>query len=123
MTTTTKQAAHTPGPWDYDGGECCEIIAPTTHVNPHGHGCAQLVAVATTRADLNDGEDGHPERSEDEAHANARLIAAAPELLEACEELVKWMDDSGMSRVNTAAGPSEYSVVRDARAAIAKARP
>jgi len=50
-----------------------------------------------------------------------------PELLEALKNLVSWMDDSGLS-FTTPAGvgafrtdPVEYSVVTDARAAIAKA--
>lgn len=69
--------SHTPEPWDYDGGPSCEITAPTTHVNAHGHGCAQLVAVATLDADLNDGEDGIPQRPEEEAVANAEFIVRA----------------------------------------------
>jgi hypothetical protein len=57
----------------------------------------------------------------------AILHAAAPELLEALRELVKWMDDSGLSATSPGGvgplhyGTTEYSVVTAARAAIAKA--
>ncbi len=104
---------HTPGPWDYDGGPSGEIIAPTKHKNAHGHTCAQLVAVATMRCDLNDGDDGHPERSEEEVQANAALIAAAPELLEVLERVEDYL--SGRGQFYTP------DVVALARAAITKA--
>lgn len=48
-----------------------------------------------------------------ELNANARLIAAAPELLEALEQAVTSMQDSGYQNSHVA--------VRAARAAIAKA--
>lgn len=44
--------------------------------------------------------------------ANARLIAAAPELLEACDQLIRW--------VAKGSGPS-CEAIRFAKAAIAKA--
>jgi hypothetical protein len=59
--------------------------------------------------------------------ADAALIAAAPEMFEALRELVKWMDDSGLSATSPGGvgplhyGTTEYSVVTAARAAIAKA--
>jgi len=43
-----------------------------------------------------------------------------PELLAALSELVKWCDVSGLSAVP--GDGTEYSVIRDARAAIAKAK-
>lgn len=116
-------AKHTPGPWivrespkpniegpelrlsikhtspGRDGAEFCEIVA--------GHVTAEADAIA---------------------RANARLIAAAPDLLAALESLVKWMDDSGLSST-TPGGVgqfhyegTEYSVVTDARTAITKAK-
>lgn len=45
--------------------------------------------------------------------ANARLIAAAPDLLEALRDAERWMTEHGCSH--------EYPVLRNARAAIRKA--
>lgn len=65
--------------------------------------------------------------SAEEAKANAVLLAAAPDLAEALRAMVKWMDDSGLSK-STDGGVyplqykgTEYSVVTSARAALAKA--
>ena len=75
-------SAHTPGPWLIQrGDEWADGI-----VTLHGHN-----------------EDGTPmywtvasyNRRRDEAEANARLIAAAPELLEALKELIAAVDAIG----------------------------
>lgn len=59
-------AKHTPGPWfQINGGKCVGGPESTPGL---GHG----IAACSMRA-----------RSEDESQANARLIAAAPDLLEA----------------------------------------
>ena len=50
--------------------------------------------------------------------ANARLIAAAPELLEACEALARLCERFGVNPVTVSGGPSSLD---RARAAIAKA--
>lgn len=61
------------------------------------------------------------------AIANGHLISAAPDLLDALQQLVKWMDESGLAGTpDGGIGPfkytgTEYSVVTDARAAIEKA--
>ena len=54
--------------------------------------------------------------------------AAAPDLADALKALVKWMDDAGLSHTQVGPAcaklgvqPTEYSVVTDARAALAKA--
>lgn len=71
MTTKTK-AAHTPGPWmltgEIDRIHSGEVICPGKHESP--------VAVC---CDFNRYE------REEEREANARLIAAAPDLLAACK--------------------------------------
>jgi hypothetical protein len=58
----------------------------------------------------------HVEIPDEEAKANYHLIAAAPELLEALEELLsrEWQDDDGAPTLEVARS--------NARAAIAKAR-
>ena len=79
--------AHTPGPWqtftlvDHDGPpECDEIQIQGVRYNAW-----QCIASCEWS---NSG--GHrPSRSE--AHANARLIAAAPELLQTAQQLLLWV--------------------------------
>jgi len=63
MKTETK---HTPGPWHLHDMEQFTICGPN------------YKAVAETKT----------RRSDDECRANARLIAAAPELLEACKAVI-----------------------------------
>ena len=62
-------SAHTPGPWVYD-------------FDPDGN---RHVVYS---------DDGKvTELRFKDAEANARLIAAAPDLLEACQRMVKWAED------------------------------
>ena len=67
---------HTPGPWHkeaYDGDDCVDVF------DARGYRVAECSFAAS--------HEGNPrkdhERSGEEIQANARLIAAAPELLEA----------------------------------------
>ena len=69
-------AKYTPGPWE--AGWWCRV--PTVF-DSRGNG---TVALAT----VHDMTTGDPE-------ANARLIAAAPDLLAACEKMVAYRDRSG----------------------------
>lgn len=73
---------HTPGPWDWQDGRLIGDI--------NGEGVAVLLDMA----------------------ANARLIAAAPELLAALEKVQDWL--AGCSTIET--------VRKEVRAAIAKAK-
>lgn len=59
---------------------------------------------------------------EEEALANARLISAAPELYEALERLLKWVDPIAGDNRNDAAAKEEMESVSVARAALAKAQ-
>lgn len=65
-------AAHTPGPWYYEFGTDAYVTA-SRDSNPEG---SPIVAVASCASRS---RPGHENR------ANARLIAAAPELLEAAQ--------------------------------------
>lgn len=67
------ETKHTPGPWESVGR-----AVYTAHENPS----REIIW------------DGHNTRSagNDEQLANARLIAAAPELLEACQAMIAWDD-------------------------------
>ena len=56
-----------------------------------------------------------PERTGDAAQSNARLIAAAPDLLAALEEVLPYVLMGG-------SGKAQHDLKANARAAIAKAR-
>src|SRR4029078_8318433 len=71
--TNMNTQKHTPGPWEHDGDEVYRI---TSEINSHP---------ICTIDDLN---------GDDEMEANARLIASAPELLEACKAYVNSEKDS-----------------------------
>lgn len=98
-----KEAKHTPGPWQTDRN------------NVHSG------QIATVHHCLNNDwvEIWSPDafaETEEMQEANARLIAAAPELLDALEDLVSFM--------NLAPELANYDIeveLEDARAAIAKA--
>lgn len=65
------------GPWNYDGGPCFEIVAPSDHITEHGYPCGQLIVYVPLSRDLNDGRDGLPPRTESEAEKIANFIAEA----------------------------------------------
>ena len=75
--------SYTPGPWEVNYGN---TIGHIKSVAEHPKGMTptvcrfdrELIAAVTI--------------SEDEALANANLIAAAPDLLEACKAFAKWFD-------------------------------
>lgn len=113
---TTQQAKHTPGPWhvryrqkrsDFDGG-MPEIVG-----DENG-----LPVIADIRWN---GE------NEEYGQANARLIAAAPELLEACKRAYAELDDRYDVDRPVGESPKEYpfggagELMRILRVAIAKA--
>jgi hypothetical protein len=94
-------ADFTPGPWRIVGG----------------------FTVNTYRVEAKDGSIctpcyGRPERGTD--LANARLIAAAPDLLAALKEVSKWLAAQRDFEFGNAT-PEEYAAVESARDAIAKA--
>jgi hypothetical protein len=102
------ETEHTPGPWFIDG----------MGNDPY--------CVAITAGELIDGPDFQRERKLAEVHtkADARLIAAAPELLEALQDLDRVATAllAGKYEGRTEIGHSDLSIsARNARAAIAKA--
>ena len=108
-----RQAAHTPGPWRYGGqvGAARGYILAglQTPGAPLGIKRVALVAQDLTFAG------GDPE-------ANARLIAAAPDLLAACADVLATHDHfagrGGDERVRIAWSPDQIARLR---AAVAKA--
>ena len=95
---------HTPGPWRVRTGmsrpEGPAVFAPITMVA----GDTMLVKVADC--------DISSSLPSDQREANARLIAAAPELLAVCQTIAGWPHKDG-----------ETIIVDQARAASAKASP
>ena len=89
---------HTPGPWKWKTTGYRHLMT-TAGADIHDFGCG----CCSCTGDLSD--------------ADARLIAAAPELLEALEELYHLIDDAhDGDRVFT------FELAQKAKAAIAKAR-
>ena len=76
---------HTPGPWEiYPDGDRKHILRA---------GTLEFISPSYTKADwiaeLDPDGTGH---DEDETEANARLIAAAPALLDACQAIANRLD-------------------------------
>lgn len=101
----SEERKYTPGPWIEDD-ELGWVIPTDTRTQYGG-------AIAHAYGD-----------NEEQQAANARLIAAAPELLEALEDLDRILDgplaDSITGDVMAEAGA--YTALTNARAAIAKAK-
>ncbi len=82
--TTTK---HTPGPWEIiHGKEHLGIEGNHDTYVGHVENRGVLGRESTRHAALI-----HCDGSEEQRQANARLIAAAPDLLEALSEMVSWV--------------------------------
>ena len=76
---------HTPGPWQYNGyADHCDVGRPYHEI------VDETGFEVINQNGILDGQDG-------EGEAYARLIAAAPELLEACQAMAyeprPWVDD------------------------------
>ena len=101
-----SEAKHTPGPWEFGPSHSSTGLAGQLVVRPAGefpHG--EWVADVGSMYD-------------DHRVANARLIAAAPELLEALKEVTMVLDRIFDVEDRT---PEPNSISGRARAAIAKA--
>jgi hypothetical protein len=96
-------AKYTPGPWTQE----FEIDGVRTFTRVKAHG----VALATTAPQC-----GRPHHRE-EAEANARLIASAPDMLEALKAVLTWSDQANPAGYGGLFQGLETKV----RAAIAKA--
>ena len=103
---------HTPGPWQVLPEE---VDRPYIRVRGTELGGRYKVANVPTPA-----YDGVDAREARETRANARLIAAAPELLEALREIADdYADRFDLTCPST--NPGIKSTIAQARAAIAKA--
>lgn len=118
------KATHTPGPWITDS-----VNGDYPHDIILGYqipGAGFPVLVATVFADECEG----PGRMTAEADANARLIASAPDLLEALEHLIRFCPQPEMEQTHYDEEPSYVSAeaaalaetIFRAQSAIAAAR-
>ncbi len=108
--------SHTPGPWMVDDQQVV-TLAVCHPRRTYGYGCGNDFV-----CDLNDGE-YHQYRNDKEQAANARLIAAAPDLLAALKAILPAAGD-GYGHNPHAKKPGDCAgcdAVVAARAAIAKA--
>lgn len=100
-----SEIKHTPGPWVTLPEECDK-----PYVRIRGTRLGERYKIVNV---LTPAYEGFAERETEETRANARLIAAAPELLEALETILEMCDGYV---------PNTSKVVwANARAAIAKA--
>ena len=105
-------AQHTPGPWEVQNSDQWRAESRDTGFATFCHvGPPKGLAVALAVSD-EDGE-GH------EVEANARLIAAAPDLLDAIEALLGWVKAWDCDFVMDDEWPADDEKIK---AAIAKAR-
>lgn len=122
---------HTPGPWRNEGEDNAGGY-PFLDIWAGEVGTRECRKICEVASDHDDETDDFV--LTDECHANARLIASAPELLEALEGLLANLD---MESAQTDSEPDDASVgwngdgtpmtmtfghIRRARAAAAKAR-
>lgn len=90
---------HTPGPWTCHSGR---IYTDGPTVWPKGGDLG--IPIADINREKGNGT-APVERDE-----NARLIAAAPDLLEACEAIAKLADGQGMRNLMTVAGQASRAI-------------
>ena len=110
-TSVPPQTNHTPGPWSISFQTTGERqLWQCADIGNRDKG-AHIVSVEWAGPDY-----GGTLKTIGEAHANAHLIAAAPELLEALNNL------EHMVRGDYDNNPYAQEVIRNARAAIAKAK-
>ena len=105
-------AKYTPGPWNI-GSSDLPVSRMSIHCKGHKESCHSTIALMVSRMTIG--------ISHDEEFANARLIAAAPELLEALRkyELPIDINNIALSCIEFGSEAVERELQR--RAAIAKA--
>lgn len=114
---------HTPGPWVVE-----ETIPESQFKDEKGkynYGAQKVLVLAEGDCALHpvaDASANHTCRSQAECEANASLIAAAPDLLEACQTLVEFMDREYPNASVGEYWPTIAPLIEQGRAAIKKAR-
>lgn len=113
--------SHTPGPWmpghmvDDDNACDCRSI-----LSEHYMGSIATVDVWNGIEGIGNGDNDSPPL--EEAKANAHLIAAAPDLLEALETIDGYFRSGNSVPVERATIKADTDAVRKMKAAIAKAK-
>ena len=92
---------YTPGPW-----EIGKPLMRFMHAEISARGYHKDQRLIIAHVDSVDGFKGN-------SRANAHLIAAAPDLLEACKAAIKWMTEQG--------NPQDYHAYAACRTAVEKA--
>lgn len=107
-----SKQSHTPGPWHYirqsnDNGEPVYSVG-----SEYAEGENKHIARVATAAGWSD-VDGKTHRVERPAEANARLIAAAPEMLEALQQVLGLLPDiEGEGPLSTIENILEYAIAK-----------
>lgn len=100
-------AKYTPGPWNI-GSSDLPVSRMSIHCKGHKDSCHSTVALMVSRGVIG--------ISHDEEFANARLIAAAPDLLEALRVLLS------LHEIRASVTTDAWNAaMEDARAAVTKA--
>ncbi len=109
-----SNAQHTPGPWEIRriAGIAGAVTGGVVRRYTNGSSTDQLFMVCAVQED-----NGGP----DAMAANARLIAAAPELLDALRMSVAAFDGDAIDEIEAGYGAATARRVATARGAIAKA--
>lgn len=112
-----SEQAHTPGPWEADVRTgCCAVYPVGVHEGPGlSYERDYMIYYQMGRGLRTMNGTGYPELTDRQA-ANARLIAAAPDLLAALDRLVDWCDQPADETAPVT------DLLTEAHAAIAKAK-
>ena len=109
------ETKHTPGPWRFEPHDPQFSQWAGNIVGSYG----RVNGIENVRTITCQTKYGEP----DEIVANAHLIAAAPDLLEVCAELLAWAASVEGNTVSPNITLTHDSIFTRARAAIAKASP
>ena len=101
-------STHTPGPWKVEVWDYSHATRPRRELNVQ----TESNLIATVAWD--EGKDNPYTIQHDEAMANARLIAAAPDMLAALRTAEAWVDQQGDMPGCRPAADSMLRVIREA---------
>lgn len=114
-TTAGHSWAHTPGPWSSDEYEIATPYGSNRHIRSEARHWSVCVV-----HEMRGCTDPSKDISAEEARANARLIAAAPDMYEALQN-ARGLIDTPVARRKHQSDPFYDGVVASLRAALAKA--